>query len=63
MLADRRALPSLVWRTALAVAFRVAHIVGSLELSEKEVEQTPGVNLVRREQTSETIVSCFLSRS
>ena len=61
-LADRRALPSLAWQTALAVAFTVAHIVGSLELSEREDEQTPGVNLVCREQTSKTIVSLFVSR-
>ena len=61
-LADRRALPSLAWRSALAVPFRVAHIIGCLELSGREAEQTPGVNLVCRERTSETIVSLFVSR-
>ena len=48
-LADRRALPSLAWRSALAVPFRVAHIVGGLELSGSEVEKARGVNLVCRD--------------
>ena len=61
-LADWRALSSLAWRTLLTVALRVAHIVGGLELSGSEAEKAPGVNLVCREQTSETIVSRFLSR-
>ena len=62
-LVDRRALPSLAWRSALAVPFRVAHIVGGLKLSGSEAEKAPGVNLICRERTSETIVSRFFVRS
>ena len=62
-LADRRALPSLAWRSALAVPFRVSHIVGGLELAGSEAEKAPGVNLVCRERTSEIIVSRFFVRS
>ena len=49
-LADRRALPSLAWRSVLAVPFRVTHIVGGLELSGSEAEKAPGVNLVCRDE-------------
>ena len=38
--------PALAWRALLAVALKVAHIVGSLELSRREAEQILGVNLV-----------------
>ena len=61
-LSNRCAFPARVWRALLAMALWVAHVVGGLELSRREAEQIPDVNLVCRERISDTIVYRFFLR-